>query len=71
MIVSVTSKDGFVLYTKVLANTRVAFELTQSQLRAVAAQRTAAELVADEYYYSPVCAAALVPCPGCSARAAA
>lgn len=50
MIASVTSKDGYRLFTKVKANPGPSFNSTQDQLRAVAKERTRADLLTDDYY---------------------
>ena len=65
MIVSVTSKDGVRLYTKVQAKSGTQAEATRAQLQAAAGTRDALELLADEYYTNPGCAALGVNCEGC------
>lgn len=70
MIVSVTSKDGTRLYTKVQANAQT-IEETRRQLQAVTETRLTAELLADAYYLNPGCAALQLPCPECRGKVAA
>lgn len=56
MIVSVTSKDGVTLWTRVQAKP-AQLGFVQDSLQHFAGQKTAAELLADDYYLSPECAA--------------
>lgn len=64
MIVSVTSKDGVRLYTKVKAKPAQA-QPTREQLQRVADARTAADMLTDGYYLNPGCAALDLPCDEC------
>ena len=71
MIVSVTSKDGHRLYTKVKAAGTMQAFASRDALQKVADQRTTEEMLADGYYLNPGCAQLAWPCAECRARVAA
>lgn len=71
MIISVLSKDGDRLYTKIKAASTTQALAAREQLQAVAATRTSAELLADAYYNNPGCASLQLPCDECRAKVAA